>query len=252
MIPGCNEANRLDKVISRIENVVNCNIIRRLNRFVVEVTVNGRNAKSYINNTGRLNEFITYGRKAYCLETRHTKRTNYRLFAINDEGLGAIIDTQLQMKCFEKIVDEEAIPWLRECRLTKRNAKLASSLIDYLFDCPGKPIYVEAKSAVLRENENYAMYPDCPTVRGRRHIKELIQHVSAGGRGAIVFIAALPNVQAFRPNPLGDPEIPTLLSKAQDIGVLVKAINLHYDPQASAIFLDDPDLKVKLAASGKY
>jgi len=96
------------------------------------------------------------------------------------------------------------------------------------------------------------MYPDCPTVRGRRHIKELIQHVSAGGRGAIVFIAALPNIQAFKPDPHGDPEIPTLLSKAQAAGVLVKAINIHYDPPTSAIYLDDPDLKVELPASGKY
>jgi len=238
----------LNNTISRIQNVVNCIILKRLNRFVVEIAIDGRPARSYINNTGRLSEFITYGRRAYCLETPHTKRTDFRLFAIYDDGLGAIIDTQMQMRFFEKIVEKGTVPWLGRRKLARRNARLGSSLIDYLFDCSGKPIYVEAKSAALRGNEDYAMYPDCPTVRGRRHIEELIQHVSAGGQGAIVFIAALPNIQAFRPNPLGDPEIPTLLSKAQNLGVLVKAINLHYDPQASAIFLDDPDLKVELTA----
>jgi len=231
---------------------VNCIILKRLNRFVVEIAIDGRPARSYIKNTGRLSEFITYGRRAYCLETPHTKRTDFRLFAIYDDGLGAIIDTQMQMRFFEKIVEKGTVPWLGGCKLAKRNAKLGSSLIDYLFDCSGNPIYVEVKSAVLRGNEHHAMYPDCPTARGRRHIGEITKHVSMGGRGAIVFIAALPNVQAFKPNPQGDPEIPTLLSKAQAAGVLVEAINMHYDPRTSAIYLDDPDLKVELPASGKY
>lgn len=236
----------MTRVISKIQDVVDCTILKRLNRFVVEVTIDGRLARSYINNTGRLAEFITYGRRAYCLRTPHTKRTGYRLFAIHDDDLGAIIDTQMQMRFFEEAVERGAVPWLSGCRLVRRNARLGSSLIDYLFDRSGIKIYVEAKSAVLRGDGRYAMYPDCPTVRGRRHIQEIIRHASTGGGGVIVFIAALPNVQAFRPNSHGDPEIPPLLSSAKAAGVQIRAFSLHYAPRTSSIHLDDPDLKVEL------
>jgi len=81
--------------------------------------------------------------------------------------LGALIDNQLQMKAFEKSLEANLIPWLLGCHILKRNAKLGASRIDYLLDCNGKKVYLEVKSAVLREGD-YAMYPDCPSDRGRK------------------------------------------------------------------------------------
>jgi len=58
------------------------------------------------------------------------------------------------------------------------------------------------------------MYPDCPSLRGQRHVKDLIDYVKKGGKGMIVFIAALPNVIAFKPNKKGDIKIHELLKKS--------------------------------------
>ena len=61
-----------------------------------------------------------------------------------------------------------------------------------------------------------------------------------------LFIAALPYVEAFKPYGKEDPEIPKLLQEAYKLGVLIKAISMHYDPSDSAIHMDCLDLKVIL------
>jgi len=237
----------LNEPIMKFEYDTTCRIIRRVNRFKVLVEVNGATVHAYINNTGRLSEFLVGNRKAYCLWRHRPGKTRLRLFAVHDiRGLAALIDTKLQMESFEKLIEVQRIPWLRNCIRVKRNPRLGSSVLDYLLECNGEKIYVEVKSAVLRGNHKYAMYPDCPTLRGRRHIHELTTHVERGGRGLIVFIAALPGVEAFKPYGEGDPEIPVLLRKAWEKGVSIKAINIYYDPGNRQIVLANPDLPVIL------
>jgi sugar fermentation stimulation protein A len=119
------------------------------------------------------------------------------------------------------------------------------SVLDYLLDCQGTLLYVETKSAVLREGQ-YAMYPDCPTARGRRHVGELAAHSRAGGAVALVFIAALPKVQAFKPYRAGDPELCRLLTEARRKGVNIRALALLYDPKDADICLYNADLPVDL------
>ncbi len=229
----------------RVHNVTKCTIIQRLNRFVVKILVRGRPTTAHINNTGRLRQYIVKGKIGYCVDNLRSGKTEYRVIAINDAGLGAIIDTRLQMRAFEEAINRGLIPWIEGYRIIKRDVKLKASRIDYLLGRLDERIYVEVKSALLRWGE-YAAYPDCPTSRGRRHISEITEYVLEGGRGAIVFLAAMPHVEGFKPYPLGEPVIPKLLRRAQECGVLIKAISMHYDPDTSGIYLDNPDLKVRL------
>lgn len=232
--------------LEEVHGVVECEIVRRINRFLVEVLIDGSLTLAYINNTGRLLEFMARGGKAYCLKTCGGK-TRYRLFAVDvEDNMAAIIDTRIQMRLFENAVNGGLIYWLGNCRIVKRNCKLGKSLIDYLVEQNGRFAYLEVKSAVLRDDRGYAMYPDCPTPRGRRHMMEMIEYVKKGGLGIIVFIAALPYVNAFKPNPMGDAEIPKLLLKAYEAGCILKAISMHYDGCSSSSYLDSPDIPVLL------
>lgn len=232
--------------VLRIENPQVCHIIDRLNRFVVLIERNGKFYRAHINNTGRLHEFLVRGRKAFCCPNENPGRTDFRLFAVEERTLGALIDTRFQMKALEKSLNANLIHWLKGCSISKRNARLGASLIDYLLVCNERLAYCEVKSAVLRE-ARHAMYPDCPSLRGQKHIREISCWVKKGGRGIIVFMAALPEVEAFKPNKAADPKIYELLVKAARIGVEVKAISLYYNPQDSFIYLDNPDLEVDLS-----
>ncbi len=232
-------------VLYRLGEVVECEISRRVNRFVVEVLVEGRARRAYLNNTGRLLDYLVEGRRAYCTRSSG-KKTEYRLVAVSDRSAAAIVDTRLQATAFEIALARGLLPWLRGCGIARRNAKLRRSLIDYLLECERGLLYLEIKSAVARWKNSYATYPDCPTARGRRHIRDLIDYAREGGLAGIAFIAALPEVEAFRPYSEVDKPIAELLREARRVGVLVKALGVRYDPPTSSVVLDDPDLRVEL------
>jgi sugar fermentation stimulation protein A len=230
----------------RIENAKECSIIERLNRFVVTIAIEGIDYPAHITNTGRLSEFMIKGQKAFCFRTHHQGKTDFRLFAIDESRLGALIDTQLQMKAFEQALERNLIPWLAGCRMLRRNALLGASRIDYLLECDGKEVYLEVKSAVLREGV-YAMYPDCPSERGRKHIPELADHVQNGGEGILLFMAALPHVTTFKPNKAADTKLYDALKEAHALGVEVRAIGVYYNPHDAWLYLYNPDLEINLS-----
>ena len=223
---------------------IECAIKRRLNRFVVEISLKGQTARAHINNTGRLLELLVEGRKAACLPAAGGK-TAYRLFAIRAKTAWALIDTQFQMRAFEQALGRGKIPWLSSWQLQKRNPRLGESVLDYVFTDEKGPgeLYLEVKSAVLRRG-SYAMYPDCPTLRGQRHIRTLIDHARRGQRAAICFMAAFKGAAAFRPYASGDPVIAALLKEARGAGVEIRAVSMHFD--GKGIQLDNPDLPVKI------
>jgi sugar fermentation stimulation protein A len=232
--------------VCRIDKPQQCRIIERLNKFVVKVEINGTYYRAYLNNTGRLSEFLVHGRKAFCFKLPNTGKTDFRLFAIEERGLGALIDTHLQMAVFEKSVERNLIPWLAGSQILKRNVRLGVSRIDYHLKYHGKAVYLEVKSAVLRERE-YALYPDCPSERGRKHLKELIRYVNAGGEAIVLFIAALPDVKAFKPNKSADAKLYEELMNAHESGVELRAIGFFYNPEDASIYLFNSDLEMNLA-----
>ena len=226
-----------------IENAVGCRIVKRLNRFVVEIMVGDKHYIASINNTGRLKQFLVEGGEAYCIPQEKGHKTDYKLFAVKDGNAGAVIDTRLQMNAFEQAVNKNLIRWLKGCKFIRRDARLKTSVIDYLLECNGSDLYLEVKSAVLR-NGDFALYPDCPTARGRRHIAKLSAYAKAGGRATILFIAALDGVNNFKPNKDSDPELYYLLVKAVQSGVQTRAINMIYQPEDSCIYLAESDMTV--------
>ncbi|NJD99837.1 DNA/RNA nuclease SfsA [Thermococcus sp. LS1] len=228
-------------------NVVPCTFIKRLNRFVALVEVDGEKRKALVTNTGRLEEFMIPGRKAFCVPKSGGK-TDFVLVAFEDlHGKGAVIDTRTQAKAFEKAVELGLVPWLKDCRIKKKEVTVGKSRLDYLFECPGGEIYAEMKSAVLRGGKRgeYAMYPDCPTLRGQKHIKELIELQKAGRKAMIFFIGAMPGVEKFRPYEKGDPRIARLLSEAKNAGVEIHALSISLLPDGRVI-LERPSLEVEL------
>ncbi|ACS33304.1 DNA/RNA nuclease SfsA [Thermococcus gammatolerans] len=228
-------------------NVVPCRFVKRLNRFVALVEVNGEIRKALLTNTGRLEEFLIPGRKAFCTPKSGGK-TDFVLIAFEDlEGKGAIVDTRTQAKAFERAVELGLVPWLKNCSIKRKEVRLGNSRLDYLFECPGGELYGEMKSAVLRGGKKgeYAMYPDCPTLRGQRHVRELIELVKAGKDAIIFFIGAMPKVEKFRPYEKGDPELARLLREAKRAGVRIEGLSISLIPDGRVI-LEKPELEIEL------
>ncbi|WP_456452828.1 DNA/RNA nuclease SfsA [Thermococcus sp.] len=227
--------------------VIPCTFLKRLNRFVALVEVDGEERKALVTNTGRLEEFMIPGRKAFCTPKSGGK-TDFVLVAFEDlDGRGAVIDTRTQAKAFERALELGLVPWLKNCRIKRKEIIVGKSRLDYLFECPTGEIYAEMKSAVLRGGDKgeYAMYPDCPSIRGQKHIRELIELSKNGKRAMIFFIGALPGVEKFRPYKRGDPEIVRLLIEAEKAGVEVHAMSISLLPGGEVV-IENPNLRIEL------
>jgi sugar fermentation stimulation protein A len=223
--------------------IIDCVFLERINRFVALIKINGKVKRALITNTGRLEKFMVKGRKAFCMPKQGGK-TEFILIGFDEGEKGAIIDTRTQAKAFEKAVEMGLITWLKNCKIKHKEVKIGSSRLDYLLECNGEEIWVEMKSAVLREGE-YAMYPDCPSIRGQKHIKELITLKEQGKKAMILFICALPNVKKFKPYEKGDPEIAKLLRLAKKKGVEIRAIGISLLPSGEVV-LENENLEVEV------
>ncbi len=227
----------------RLDDLIKCELIERLNRFTVRISIGGETGLAHLTNTGRLREYIVRGKEGLCSSIGGS-RLKYRLVAVKDVEGYAILDTLTQSKIFEYLLEHGLIPWLAGCSLRNRNFRLGSEIIDYMLGCADGVRLAELKSAVLRVGNDYASYPDCPTIRGRRQIKVLADY-SSTFKPYVIFIASLPNVTGFKPYCLGDPEIINIMRYASEKGVMFKAINTYLDLEKWVV-LANTDLRVKL------
>ncbi len=230
----------------RIASIRECVIRKRLNRFVVEAEMGERLERLHNTNTGRLLDLLVEGRK--CLaEPISGRKLKWRLVAVEDTeypNTWDIVSTLAQNKAFEEAVKRSLLPYAYGCEISSRNPRVGSSMLDYLLMCGGRPLYVETKSAVLRGPGGEAMYPDCPTARGVRHVKELIRLVKEGENVLLLFIAAMPRPRCFRPYRDGDPELAAELGRALLEGVTIKALSMHgrLSGEELVIVLENPEL----------
>jgi sugar fermentation stimulation protein A len=230
------------KVLKKIEKFKKGVIIKRLNRFVAKVKIKNKISLAHLNNTGRLEDFLKKGRVGLLLPIGNKGKLRFRLSMVKEEkNIFSIIDTQLQMKCFEIALEKGFISWLKGSKILKRNFRINNSLIDYLILHKNKKYFLEIKSAVMKF-KNFAMYPDCPSIRGQKHIEELIKNYK---KSIILFIAAMKNVSAFSPNKNADPKIFELLKNAKEKGVKIKAIQIYFDEKRKVILLKNNNLPVK-------
>ncbi len=219
------------KVLMRV-SAVPCTIFRKVNRFVVETSL----GLAHINNTGRLEDLIFLRNLGYCVEKRKGK-LRYRLIAAKTEGGFALLDTNLQEEGFAKAVDLGYISWLRGCKVRRRRPKVGKGFSDLLLDCE-KEVIVEIKSADLRGPNGEAMYPDCPTERGRRHLIELMKFDSY-----VVFVAGFPKASRFVPYLKGDPRIGEVLLESSK-RVRVKSVGMYFDNESGEIVLYSDSIPV--------
>jgi len=124
--------------------IVECTFIKKLNRCVGVIEVNGE------------------GKKAFCIPKQGGKTDFVLIGFLEKREKGAIVNTRTQANAFEGVIDLGLIKWLKGCKI--KNVKVGNSRLDCFLDCNGEEILVEMKSVVLRE-EDYAMHPDCPSLR---------------------------------------------------------------------------------------
>ncbi len=209
--------------------------IRRLNRFVGVVEIDGKIHKVHIHDPGRLTELLYFGAEVLVREHQSpNRRTDYYLLAVRHGDLWVLVDSSLHSKIVEEAIKENLIAELEGYAILKREFKLKGSRIDFLLQSPsGFKALMEVKGCTLVK-DGLALFPDAPTSRGYKHVLHLIDAVKRGFKSMIMFLIMREDAEFFMPNWDTDPKFSKALLNAHNCGVTI----LAYVASLSVPFLE--------------
>lgn len=231
----------------RYENVVSGNFIKRPNRFVAEVMIDGEPVTVHVKNTGRCRELLRAGAVVYLEDFRGrmgSRKMRYSLIAVDkpsDNGIMTVnMDSQAPNKAvLEALRDERFRPeGMGRLKVIRPETVFGGSRFDfYLEDEEGRKAFMEVKGVTL-EYGGHASFPDAPTERGTRHLRELILAREEGYEAYILFVIQMKPMKDICPNEEHDPEFAKALREAAAKGVRVMALDCKVTP--GSMILDEP------------
>lgn len=204
----------------KYNNTIKGRFISRPNRFIAIVDINGEEVVCHVKNTGRCKELLT---KNACVilekSDNPARKTAYDLIAVYKGERLINMDSQ----CPNKAVSEFLPKLFENTVLIRPETIWGNSRFDfYIETADGRKIFLEVKGVTLEKN-NIAMFPDAPTERGVKHIKELEKCVLEGYEGYILFVIQMSGISIFMPNDETHPQFGKILRHAADNGVNVIA-----------------------------
>ena len=207
--------------------------LRRSNRFVAEVEINGKVELCHVKNTGRCAELLLHGTNVCINKSGNLNRaTAYDLVVVYKGGRLVNIDSTAPNKAFLRHLQEKN--FVPEATLIKPEAKHGGSRFDFYVEAGERKILIEVKGVTL-ENDGIALFPDAPTQRGVRHVEHLARVVLDGYEAYVVFIIQMAQIQHFEPNYAMHKEFGAALEKAYNAGVKIHAFDCEVTPNAMKI-----------------
>ena len=207
----------------------------RPNRFIAEVTADGERIRVHVKNTGRCRELLIPGCRVYLEKSDNPERkTPYDLVAV--ETPWGIINMDSQ------IPNAAAYEWLSAQfpdAVIRREVKRGNSRVDLTVERDGRLTWVEVKGVTLAA-DGIAMFPDAPTERGVKHIRELADGAGNGEDAWILFVIQREDCRLFEPNWETHAELGDALNDAQAAGVKIIAMDCTVTPDEMTIRREIP------------
>lgn len=197
--------------------------VSRPNRFIANVNIDGKEEVCHVKNTGRCKELLIPGVEVFLEESDNCDRkTKYDLVAVMKGDKLFNIDSSAPNKVFGEWAGESG--YFGNITYFKPECRYSSSRFDFYMETEKDKIFVEVKGVTLEEN-GVLMFPDAPTERGVKHIRELIRCANEGYKAYAVFVIQTDGARYFTPNISTHPEFYLALKDAEKSGVNVLALD---------------------------
>lgn len=194
--------------------------LSRPNRFIAHIEIDGKVEICHVKNTGRCRELLPAGAKVWCLDALSPNRkTRYDLITVQKGERLINMDSQAP--------NAAAKEWLLAGGLgqienLKAESKCGESRFDFSFTKDGRACYLEVKGVTL-ENDGVCAFPDAPTQRGAKHLRELTELAQNGYGAYVLFVIQMEGVKYLHPNDLTDKPFGDALREAKSAGVEILA-----------------------------
>ena len=207
------------------ERIVDGIFLERPNRYLAKVEIDGQKILAHVPDPGRLPGLMITGRRVRLVYNPGPKRkTNYSLVLVRHGSLWVSVYPVFANKLVEKELADCKLSCLNGYNNFNREVKWGKSRFDFQLDFPDAKAFVEVKSVSLVE-KGEGKFPDAPTERGVKHLKELIDLRKKGLRAAVLFVSQRSDARSVTSNDAIDPLFGEWLRQARLAGVELYAYN---------------------------
>lgn len=200
----------------KYREIVDGIFIDRPNRFIAHVDIEGVVNTVHVKNTGRCKELLI-PKTPVRLEVSDNpnRKTLYDLVAVYKKNFGWInMDSQAPNKVVKEWLETKDYDYI------KPEYKYGDSRIDFYMRKENQEYLMEVKGCTL-EIDGIGYFPDAPTTRGIKHLRELIKAKRAGYECAVAFVIQMEGINEVRPNIDTHPEFGVALQEAKEAGVKI-------------------------------
>lgn len=204
----------------------------RPNRFIAHIEIDGMVQVCHVKNTGRCRELLPKGAQVFCQQASNPNRkTKYDLIAVQKGNRLINMDSQAP--------NTAAAEWLRggglgEITDLRPETKHGDSRFDFSFRKDSRLCFLEVKGVTL-ETDGVCAFPDAPTQRGARHLRELTALAKQGCGAYVLFVIQMEDVAWLHPNDDTDPAFSQALRDAAAAGVQILAMDCAVTEDSMAI-----------------
>ena len=199
-------------------------LIKRYKRFLADVTLNdGTQTTIHVANTGAMSgcaepgDTVWYStstnpKRKYPLSWELTQTQAGEFICVNTIRANALAEEAIKLGIIEQLTGYQKLQ--REVKYGSENSR-----IDIVLSDGEKPdAFVEVKSVtLLQDGQGY--FPDAVTVRGQKHLRELMTMVEQGHRAVLLFAILHTGIESIEAAAHIDPKYAQLLKQAEDAGV---------------------------------
>ena len=205
--------------------------IDRPNRFIAHVERNGHMETVHVKNTGRCRELLIPGAEVWLSGSDNpSRKTAYDLIAVRkSNGLLINIDSQAPNAVAREWLDAQGFDRIRP------EFRYGQSRLDFMMERGTERFLMEVKGCTL-ERDGTGYFPDAPTERGAKHLRELEK--ADGFQPVLLFVIQMDGITEVRGNEETDPAFCLALEDAERSGVKVICLPCHVEPD-SLTFADN-------------
>lgn len=198
--------------------------LKRLNRFVAKIKVNEEEDLAHVPDPGRMKELLMPSVEVLLrkVSSNEKRKTNWDMLGVYTPTGLVSVDSRLPNDLIAEALMNSQLKEFSEYELVRREYTYGSSRFDFLLKSADKICLIEVKSCTLVKN-GHAFFPDAPTLRGRRHIHELIKAKHEGYRTGVIFVIQRNDASVFSPYDEIDPDFGDALRLAASEGVEIFA-----------------------------
>ncbi len=202
----------------------------RPNRFTVKFNMDKKTELAHLRDPGRLTELLRPNVMLLLRPAQNAanRKTKYDVLAVLHEGRWVLINSGFHSDIAEELIESGIINEFKGYSVEKREYTYGNSRLDFSLtnEETSEKLLLEVKGCTLVE-EGLAKFPDAPTLRGKRHVEELIKAKQDGFNSAVLFLIMRDDAVEFSPNWEMDPEFSNTLKISKEKGVEIIAYSFE-------------------------